>query len=51
MKNRPFSSIYTQVEWKTKYCEQGSEFLSETLPQLWCLGDPDNVRIVIWFDN
>lgn len=27
------------------------EFLSETMPRLWPLGAPEDVRIVFWFDS
>ena len=42
---------YTQVEWEIPYYEAAANFLSETLPQLWQIGKPDEVRIVFWFDN
>ena len=42
---------YATVEWETPYYEQVGEFLSSTMPKLWRLGKPDDVRIVFWFDN
>lgn len=47
----PIASYYTQISWQVKYYEVASEFLSETLPQLWRLGTPEDVRIVFFFDN
>lgn len=52
MKDDAFLSMkYTQVEWKVHYYESGRTFLSETLPKLWRMGKPENVRCVYWFDN
>lgn len=45
------ASTYTQVQWETPYYRSASNFLSETLPRLWKLGAPADVRIVFWFDN
>lgn len=45
------ASHYTQVSWQVKYYEIAREFLGETLPQLWRLGAPEDVRIVFFFDN
>lgn len=44
-------SHYTRISWPVFYYEAGAEFLSETLPKLWRLGSPENVRIVFFFDN
>lgn len=46
-----FSSKYTQVEWQVHYYESARNFLSETLPKLWRMGKPEDVRCVYWFDN
>lgn len=51
MEGGMFTSPNTQITWYVPYYEQASEFLSETMPKLWRLGKPDEVRIVIWFDN
>lgn len=42
---------YTLVEWTIPYYKCCREFLGETLPKLWRLGNPNEVRIVFWFDN
>lgn len=42
---------YTQVSWTISYYRAANEFLSETLPRLWRLGKPEDVRIVFWFDS
>lgn len=47
----PGKSIYTRVEWGSTYRERVSNFLDETMPALQKLGNPENVRIVFWFDN
>lgn len=39
------------VEWEESYRECANSFLTETIPQLKRLGNPENVRIVFWFDN
>lgn len=44
-------SVYTLVEWDVPYYRAANNFLSETMPRLWRLGDPNDVRIVFWFDN
>ncbi|MDG3006431.1 hypothetical protein [Paludisphaera mucosa] len=44
-------SVYCQVEWEQPYYKAARGFLSDTLPQLWRLGKPEDVRIVFWFDN
>ncbi len=44
-------NYHTQVEWTEPYYRAAEEFLSSTLPRLWRLGTPENVRIVFWFDN
>lgn len=52
MEERPLEqTLYTQVEWEVSYFEQASDFLSHTMPQLWKLGKPSEVRCVYWFDN
>jgi hypothetical protein len=42
---------YCQVEWETPYYRAAGSFLSETLPRLWRLGKPEDVRVVFWFDS
>lgn len=45
------TSTYTLVSWEIPYYEAGTTFLSRTLPRLWRLGAPDDVRCVFFFDN
>lgn len=40
-----------QVQWQTPYYEAASSFLSETMPRLWRLGAPKDVRACFFFDN
>jgi len=41
----------TKVEWEETYRETVGYFLDEVIPKLKNLGEPDDVRIVFWFDN
>lgn len=41
----------TLLEWTETYAHCCQKFLSETLPRLWQLGKPEDVRIVFFFDN
>lgn len=43
--------VYTQVRWEVRYYEVAAKFLSHTLPRLWRLGRPEDVRIVFYFDS
>jgi hypothetical protein len=45
------SSVYCQAEWEQPYYKAVRHFLSDTMPRLWQLGKPDEVRLVFWFDN
>ncbi len=45
------ANFYTTVQWKQPYYKCADTLLSRTLPRLWRLGSPDDVRIVFWFDN
>ncbi len=51
MPNEDFASPQTQITWDIPYYEQARDFLAETMPKLWRIGKPHEVRIVIWFDN
>jgi hypothetical protein len=42
---------FTQVSWDESYRDCCKRFHEETMPKLEALGDPDNVRIVFFFDN
>lgn len=44
-------NFYTLVKWEMTYAKCCRTFLSETMPKLWKLGKPDDVRIVFFFDN
>lgn len=39
------------IEWSVAYLDPAQQFLGTTLPRLWRLGAPEDVRIVFWFDN
>lgn len=43
--------VYTQVEWGESYRECCANFLDTVLPNLKALGNPEDVRIVFFFDN
>jgi hypothetical protein len=43
--------VYCHCEWEQPYYRCCRNFLSDTMPRLWRLGSPDDVRIVFWFDN
>ena len=49
--NTPGKTAYTKIEWGSTYAESAHFFLEHTIPALQNLGDPENVRIVFWFDN
>lgn len=45
-------SYHTTVGWRASYAEQASWFLNNTFPALQNLDDdPENVRIIFFFDN
>jgi hypothetical protein len=43
--------LYVQVEWGVAYYEAAANFLSRTIPRLWRLGKPEDVRLVFNFDS
>lgn len=45
------SRTYTKISWQVRYFQRCQEFLGSTVPRLWRLGSPENVRIVFAFDN
>lgn len=47
----PQKSYYTAVRWGIRYKDAAAWFYNTLLPKLRDLGDPENVRIVFWFDN
>jgi len=44
-------SYFTKVEWEEPYKLSASTFFEVTLPALKGLGEPENVRMVFWFDS
>jgi len=42
---------YVLCKWSQPYYKSCRNFLSDTLPRLWRLGRPEDVRITFWFDN
>lgn len=47
----PNSSYHVRIEWTITYEKMAPVFHDFVLPRLASLGDPDDVRIVFWFDN
>lgn len=50
-KRLPDKEYFTQVSWKEPYSESASHFVDKFIPEIQKLGNPDDVRIVFWFDN
>lgn len=46
-----YPSHYTTVQWTSPYYKAADCFLGRTMPRLWKLGSPTDVRIVFFFDN
>ena len=44
-------SYYTEIKWEVPCDDYCTTFVKETIPLLAELGDPEDVRIVFWFDN
>lgn len=42
---------HVRAEWQASYARCAGKFLSETMPRLWRLGKPDDVRCVFYFDS
>lgn len=42
---------HVRAEWKASYARCAQDFLSETMPRLWRLGRPEDVRCVFYFDS
>jgi hypothetical protein len=47
----PGFSYYTLVKWTIKYRDYCGYLLDEVLPEMAKLGEPDDVRLVFFFDN
>lgn len=43
--------FYTEMKWSIPYYKCSSHFWSQILPKLLNLGNPQDVRLVFWFDN
>jgi hypothetical protein len=43
--------VYTKIAFEVPYAEYCPTFVQETLPRLGTLGEPEDVRIVLWFDS
>lgn len=43
--------IYIRLNWSCPYYHSTMTFLGETVPRLWRLGAPDNVRCLYYFDS
>lgn len=39
------------VKWEIHYYDAAAQFLWGTMPRLWRLGNPEDVRLVFWFDS
>lgn len=48
---RELAHTYCKVQWGIPYYRAAGTFLSETIWRLMRLGNPEDVRIVFWFDN
>lgn len=48
---KSLNDLYTEIEWKESYKSCCLKFYEKTIPALKKLGEPDNVRLVFWFDN
>lgn len=44
-------SYYVYCEWTQFYYQDAEFFVDEVIPELESLGEPDDVRIVFWFDS
>ena len=45
------SQTYCQVQWEQPYYKCVRRFWSDVIPRLLRLGNPEDVRVVFWFDN
>lgn len=44
-------NCFVKIEWEQPYYKTCRRFWSDTIPRLLRLGKPEDVRIVMWFDN
>lgn len=47
----PAERLYVRVQWEQSYRVSAAGFLKDTVPALQKLGDPEDVRVVFWFDS
>ena len=47
----PGAEVHVQVEWHEPYRDLCREFLQDFVPVLRTLGEPQDVRMVFWFDS
>lgn len=45
------NNFYTTVNWEVRYKESASFFYKNMIPELKKLGEPENVRLVMYFDS
>lgn len=46
------NKYYTKIQWQNTYKQSvGNMFFDETINKLKTLGEPEDVRLVFWFDN
>jgi hypothetical protein len=50
-KRKSTVDFYCSVEWEETYRESCPTFIRKTIPALRKLGEPENIRIVFFFDN
>lgn len=43
--------VYTEVTLEIPYADYAGPFVTETIPLLRTLGEPDAIRLVMWFDS
>ena len=43
--------IHAEISWRVKYYESAAGFWSKAVPQLLRFGEPENVRVVFFFDS
>lgn len=47
----PDITYFVRAEWTQTYRSTSTFFVEKTIPALQSLGDPEDVRLVFWFDN
>jgi len=49
--NQAEDRVMIQCEWKVPFRESVSHFLETSVPKMQTMGEPDDVRMVFWFDS